>query len=639
MKYLYVLKNLPLREVFLILYKLLPMRGRLLALLLLFFAPATWAQHGYPKVFQARYAGSVDLSKVDDKYSAQVLHLEMPEIEGDEENERLKETKEESAARFPRRKAGITAKITAAPSPIVARNFVADSNSGIPPDNYMAISRGYKAVSVINQIIAVHDANTGAYLYRKGLATFSSAIGLTGVNNYRFDPKIVYDPDADRFICVLLNGVNQYNYIVMGFSQTNDPAGVWHFYAMYGNYAGDTTWFDYPAIAMTKNEFFLTGNKIKFDSSWQAGFKETLIYQVRKSDGYSGATTLTYQIWDSISYNGRNIRCLHPVNPGDALAGPEQFFLSNRNFDILNDTVFLVRVPDTIGSGATTLNITPVISSISYGVPPDAREVDTNLALATNDGRILGGYIRGDEIQFVSASVYAPYGSSGVYHGVMRNVHSTPTLQGRIFAIDSLDFGYPNISYAGNQGGADQSIISFNYSGPHNFPAFGCIFFDGSSFSNLTTIKRGDTTIGQLAGRLQRWGDYSGSQPEWGAPGVVWTEGIFGRWLRRYGNYMAQIKSPYFTAVKQVEARKEVRVYPNPAMEIMSLDFTLLQSQQITFYICDANGRTVDRLTADWCREGKNQVQLNIALLAPGTYFVRGIGTSEKIMTQKFIKQ
>ena len=122
----------------------------------------------------------------------------------------------------------------------------------------------------MNSTIAVLNPNGGQMQQRKSLHLFASAAGLSPVgnqNNFKYDPKIIYDPEADRFIAVLLNGTNQFNWIVLGFSQTNDPAGTWNIYKLYGDYDADTTWFDYPAVAMTHGEFFLTGNKLEYNGS------------------------------------------------------------------------------------------------------------------------------------------------------------------------------------------------------------------------------------------------------------------------------------------------------------------------------------------------------------------------------------
>ncbi len=630
------------------------MRNSLFPIVFLFLiSVSSVAQQARVKQYKAPLSGTVVLRDVADKYSASVFNIEAPDVENDADMEKLREIKLQVKERFPLRESHTAdRKTTSVLQPILGINYVADSMSGIPPDNSSAISKDMKAVCVMNQNIAIHDANTGKMLYRKGLSTFSAAVGLNGSNDFRYDPKVVYDPVADKFITIILNGTLQYNYIVMGFSQTNDPAGAWNFYKFYGDYNSDTTWFDYPSISITQNEVFFTGNKIKYDSSWQAGFTQTLIYQVHKQDGYSGAATLNYQIWDSIGYNNKPLRCLYPLNPGDSLLGPNQYFLSNRNFDLLNDTVFLVQVPDTIGSSVTNLTVTPLVSSLSYGVPPDARQPDTSVTLATNDGRVLGGFIKDSEIQFVSTSVNPVKGNSGIYLGKISNFNTTPVLTGQIFSIDSLDFGYPNISFAGNFTGSNQSIISFDYSGPHTFPGFGAILFDGSNFSDLLKIKSGTVYIDKLPGKEQRWGDYSGSQPEWDSSGVVWVAGIYSRKDptsdNSYGDYMAQLTSPYRVVppvhgigvpeLSHVAATS--KVYPNPAWEFVSFDFIVDQEQAFSFLIYDVQGRVVDKLTDQYCRTGKSVIQFNIAPLVPGTYFLKAIGVKgEKIAVHTFIRR
>jgi len=613
---------------------------------ILFFCSNTaFGQQAKAKRFTATLAGKVVLGDVPDKYSATVSSLEMPDPDASAEQKKLQEIKELIKRRFPRQK-GVAQKTTSSVmEPTVALSFVADSIPGIPPDNYMAVSAGNKALSVINQTISVHDATTGAYLYRKGLNPFSASVGITGIvsDNQRYDPKVVYDPVADRFICVMLSGTNQYNWIVMAFSQSNDPTGGWNFYKFYGDYANDSTWFDYPAISITQNEFFLTGNKINFDSvSWKNGFERSVIYQVRKQDGYEGAASLTYQIWDNIQYNGQFLRCLYPLNPSDALLGPNQYFLSNRDFSTGNDTTFIVQVPDTIGSIDSIITVVPVVCPTSYGVPPDGRQPDTSLPLATNDNRILGGFIKDNEIQFVCTSVNPGNGNSAVYHGVIDNFTTTPVMAAQLFSIDTLDFGYPNISYAGTVGSSIQSIISFDYSGPGTYPGFGAIYYDGSNYSDMLNIISGDSTINMLGPGEQRWGDYSGSQPDWTTTGSVWVEGIFGKTNQQYGNYMAKLVSQYRTGVPVVlpGAATPSKLYPNPSFNFVSFDFNVAHQQLFSFIIYDARGREVEKILDNYCNEGRNVIQFNIAPLAPGTYFLKAVGTNgEYIPVHAFVRQ
>lgn len=601
----------------------------------------SYGQNARVSTHTAPLSGTVVLADVEDKYNAAVYSLESPLPDGNADRKRLYKAKEESANMFPYKKAATANKTTAIPAPVVVRGYVADSLVGIPPDNDMAMSKGDKLISVVNSAIAVTDDVSGKMILKRGLKTFSNAVGLQTVDDYRYDPKIMYDVDADKFIIVMLNSTNEKNYIVVGFSKTNDPGGAWNFYKFYGDYKTDTTWFDYPCVSITKDEFFLTGNKIRNNTSWQAGFKETVIYQINKNDGFNGAATLTYKIWDSISFNGIQIRNLYPVKGGNGFKGPEQYFLSNRNFDVQNDTVFLVKVPDVISSGNNNLDIKVLISPTKYGVPPDGRQPDTSATLATNDGRILGAFVEGDEIQFASACVAPVSGASGIFHAVIKNSATSPSFSHtQILSIDTLDFGYPNVTFASAPWLRGQSIISFNFTGPNTFPGMGAYMFDGSGYSAMTIVKSGVSSIKVLTGKQQRWGDYMGAQMDWDQMGSVWVEGIYGRTGNSYGNWMAKLNAPTLGIKEEKAQPTKVQVYPNPAFEMVNIDFELLQGGAVSFAIYDIQGKLVDKLLDYNCKKGANRVTFNIASLVKGNYLLKAVTADGQTATaQTFTKQ
>ncbi len=55
-----------------------------------------------------------------------------------------------------------------------------------------------------------------------------------------------------------------------------------------GKPINDTVWSDYPIVSQTKEDLFFTVNLLANGSSWEEGFREAVIWQIRKSDGYSG---------------------------------------------------------------------------------------------------------------------------------------------------------------------------------------------------------------------------------------------------------------------------------------------------------------------------------------------------------------
>ncbi len=438
----------------------------------------------------------------------------------------------------------------------------------------------------------------------------------------------------------MLNATNRNNYIVIGFSLSNDPEGAWSFYKFIGDYKNDTTWFDYPAIAITDDEIFLTGNKIKDNVSWQLGFSETVIYQINKQNGYDSAATLNYKIWDGINFDGKPIRNLFPVKAGWLPEGNEQYFLSNRNFDVQNDTIFLVKVPGTLSSGGN-LSVQALKSPVAYGVPPNGRQPDTSVVLATNDARILGAYAIYDEIQFVSTSIDTNNGSSAIFHGKISNYKTNPAIAHvHLISLDTLDFGYPNISFTGNGWGLNQSMITFNYTGPKDNPGLSAVLYDAKDYSDIVRIKTGQGSIKRLSGKDQRWGDYTGSQVDFNSLGSVWIVGIYGRADNQYGNWIAKLNSPVVGIKEQKAIQDKGTVFPNPVNTYLSYSFTLAEETAMHFAIYDVQGRKVHELISKKCKKGQNLVQFNTASLPDGTYILKGVSTTGKdIMTERFVKQ
>jgi hypothetical protein len=613
------------------------MRKYVSTLFVLFTFFRLWAQMPPTSYQKVALSCHVKLADVPDDFMASIFLDEAPFPGGNSDKALLKAVKEESAMRFPR-KSGKPSEKSLVPVPLVMASYDVHGGTGIPPDNYLAVSDSGRLASVINSSIYVYQADSGSLLYNKSLSGFTNGLGLSTINGYRFDPKVIFDPIANRFIAVVLSGTNQYSNVVLAFSQTADPAGVWNLYKLSGNPFHDSTWFDYPAIAITENEFFLTGNQLRYNSSWQTGFNQTIIYQVNKASGYAG-DSLEMNLWSDIDYVGRPIRNLHPVKGGGSIKGPEQVFLSNRNFAIQNDSIFIVKINGEIGTPACSLSITHALTDLPYGAAPGGRQKNTAKTLATNDGRVLGAFVEEDEIQFVSNSVDTLNGNAAIYHGKITGVNSgNYSITGTLISIDSLDFGYPNITYIEPGTGGYASIISFNHTGPNRFPGFSALYFDGTAHSDILPLKEGLTFIDRLSQVEQRWGDYSGSQRLWSVPGVVWVEGIYGKG-NAYGCHAVKIGSyNAYMNENEIVNSADLRVFPNPADQWMHIDFLIPESGEVRFVLRDMAGRQVGVILERNCQKGKNILTFNTHLLPSGIYFVSMELQGKMPLVEKFVK-
>jgi hypothetical protein len=517
-----------------------------------------------------------------------------------------------------------------------------------PNDNDVAISDSGFVVSVINTNIHIRNIVTNTTYQVKSLAAFTSPVNLL---HQEFDPKVLYDPDKDRFVLMCMVGfVDSTSKMVLGFSETNDPTGLWNLYVVPGNPLNNNLWSDYPMIALTEKELFLSVNLLTNNSSWQTGFVETIVWQFNKDSAYAGIS-LPSVLHSGIQFNGKPIRNLCPAKGGSKLYGPNMFFVSNRNFASQNDSIFLVNITDTIGAPGATVTTTVFIADQPYYFPPGGRQkTAVTQTLATNDARNLGAFYENNKIHFVCNSAHPQNSLVTVYYGVMDQPGTANTsVKAYFIPNDTADYAYPNISYAGSSANDHRAIICFDHSSPSKFPGCSVIKTDGlGNFSPIKSIITGTTYVNLLTSNLERWGDYMGSQRRYNNPGEVWISGYYG--YRYSGNYpyahgawVAQIfrDEDMFTGITNTlpEQKLETRVYPNPTNEFFVVDFSLSAPEYLSFELYDASGKLVTTLLRDWVKVPQNSFSFNPQNLQEGIYFIKISGSttqiSKKIVIQK----
>lgn len=525
-----------------------------------------------------------------------------------------------------------------------ASNFANPWDGSTPNDNDIAISDSGIVVSVVNSTIWIKNTKTNVVSPIKSLSAFTAP-----VNNYHqeSDPKILYDPKTDRFVFMCFTGfVDTTSKLIVGFSQTNDPTGNWNLYTLPGNPLNNHLWSDYPMLAFTDKELFLSINLLYNDSSWQTGFVETIVWQMKKDSGYAGLPLGSYLHHD-IKYNGKFIRNLCPAKGGSKLYSPNMYFVSNRNLALQNDSVFLVEITDTIGAPTQTVNITALKSNQSYYFPPNGRQTAPTQSLATNDARNLGAYYENGKIHYVHNTKNPANNLVSVYYGVIDNVQSvTPSVMGYIIPNDTVDFGFPNISYAGNSPTDHTSIINFNHTSNKILPGCSAIRADElGNFSPVLRIINGSRGINILTENLERWGDYSGSQRKYNTAGEVWVSGYYGY---KYNNFnpathaawVAQIgTTPISVSVNEKQTNETTTLlFPNPAQDNFSVDIHLDKPEYLTMQLFDAQGKLVHVLLKDWAKGKENRFQFSLKDIAIGVYFLKITGNFGTSISKKIIK-
>jgi len=580
---------------------------------------------------------TLDLQPVKDIWKPTLRKRELPKPHSGIEHHIKEQIKDSLGRLYPKNqilKKESKQSFVAAPG--LLRNFQGNSyNFFVPNDNDMAISDSERVCSVTNTTIWSKNLKTNIVY---GGYTLHSIMLSLGLQNEEFDPKIMYDPQENKFILVCLNGfTDQTSHVVVGFSQTDSTNGLWNFYALPGNPLNNSLWTDFPMMAITQQELFITGNLLYNDSSWQTGFNETIIWQINKNNGYTG-NPLNAQLHNNIFFNGGPLRNLCPAKGGSQLYGPSMTFLSNRNFSPGNDTIFMVTISDTAFAPGQTVTVDYLVANTAYHMPVDADQPFVD-KLAVNDARILGAYYENGKIQFVASTLDTASGNDAIYHGIIQT-GAIPTITTNIYSVAGMDMAYPNISYAGTAS-SDSSIIVLLQSSSTVFPGAGAVLFDGSAYSPVTTIKSGISYVNVLIG-TERWGDYTGSQRKYDSPGIVWVSGGYGASASGHftHTWIAELSSTTASPVENLQGPVEnTSLYPNPATEKITVAFTNPVVQTLKMEVIDLSGKHTVVLFSGKSVQGPNEFSFSITDLAPGNYFIRITGDQTgPVAVQQFAK-
>src|SRR5207342_3128426 len=101
------------------------------------------------------------------------------------------------------------------------------------------------------------------------------------------DPKVLYDPYADRWMSsALAQPQSSASSVLIGVSQTSDPTGVWNLYRIDAD-TNNLAWIDFPSIGFNKDWIVVSGNM--FANFFSFGQATTVnIWAFNKTNLYSG---------------------------------------------------------------------------------------------------------------------------------------------------------------------------------------------------------------------------------------------------------------------------------------------------------------------------------------------------------------
>ncbi len=515
-------------------------------------------------------------------------------------------------------------------SPNVIKGFSANDYDGCyPPDNALAYSpvSGY-LVSVTNCQITYYD-KSGQIAYKKGLKAFFN-------NNYTaflYDPVILYDPQINRFIMVILHGTTpSVSKVLLCVSQSSNPLNGWWTYEFPGDPAGTGVWFDYPKLAVSDQEIFITGNQYDANDN----FSGAIIYQITKSPTTTGSN-VNYLYWTGLSGNPGT---LLPVSGASANYGPGIYLVSVNS---VADQIYLYDITDYI-SNNPTINAYSVNVSSNITIGGNAAQQGTSVLLDVGNTRALSGFYQNGVIHFVHNNEYASGYNGIMYHRITLNPLSDWS---QTFGATGFDYNYPSVAWIGKTNADKTAVINFVRSGSSIYPEHRVVICDDAgSFSSSVQVKAGTTYVdhnGNIsAGQTARWGDYTGITRDY-STNTVWIAGHFGThqapsYYNVFNSWLANIgRSDQPANLDTKEFAKNIEVFPNPAPRYFRIKFKLTKPEFLSVDLYSLNGKRIQTLLQDKVKPGTNVFSFDTTPLAPGEYFLQIKTSNEIIKNEKII--
>ncbi|MBI3406409.1 MAG: hypothetical protein HY046_13225 [Acidobacteria bacterium] len=423
-------------------------------------------------------------------------------------------------------------------SPATSTNFLAGDDNGfdIPPDTHGAVGPNHLVVA-LNSDIKIQD-RLGNQLSSVTIDTFWTPAGANGT----FDPRVLYDPFADRWIMTATSDARlATSSVLIGTSQTNDPTGNWDLHKIDGD-AANLAWVDYPTVGFNKDWIVVCANMFTITNDT---FSNENIWVFTKSTLYSGTATFR-KFTDTISSGT-------PAVTLDNNLGTLFFVKSfNGNF---NGQGFLSlgTLTGTVGAEIYT----SAQPGIQIGVPnpwtsfQPGGDFAPQMGIAVNinagDARILNVVVRNNSI-WAAHTVFLPAGAPTHTAAQWWQISLGGTVQqfGRVEdPTGNIFYAYPTIAVNSQ----NDVLLGYSSFSATQFASANYSFRAGSDPANTmqqdASLKAGVALYNKtLGGSSNRWGDYSATLVDPMNDRDLWTIQEFasapplfgqGRWATWWG--------------------------------------------------------------------------------------------------------
>ncbi|HEV2860923.1 MAG TPA: hypothetical protein VGX48_07960, partial [Pyrinomonadaceae bacterium] len=275
----------------------------------------------------------------------------------------------------------------------------------IPPDSAGAVGPTH-LVNVVNSSIEIYT-KTGVRTLRQSLKNFFASAPSPPQTN-TFDPKVIYDQYANRFIVLTMERIeaagatpNQ-SRVYLAVSDDSNPNGTWFMNTLVTEEVINTreTWADFPGLATDSEAVYFTTNQFGHNNQTQTTFQGQRLWIIAKAPWYAGGAPVNTRYNPTALANaqpgteGAVATTMQPTHMyGDTPGGLGTFLLAYGGLsDGVNNYVQVIRVDNPLAPTPTFTVRFSIVGTraaddaTNLALPP-APQKGTNRTIATNDRR------------------------------------------------------------------------------------------------------------------------------------------------------------------------------------------------------------------------------------------------------------
>lgn len=423
-----------------------------------------------------------------------------------------------------------------APSPGAGFDSLSAGNV-VPPDPEVAVGPSHVVV-VVNSRYAVYDKSGTLLAGPSSLDIFfSSGGGTPGCVGGVFDPNVLYDEEADRFILGVDGGGASYCIAV---TTGSSPTGSWNRYAFATDFGG--AGFDFPHAGVGRDAIYMGANQFPCLFSGCL-FIEGRVYAIDKWAMYAGepAAVVTRPTGsDASTPQPANLHgYLQGTWPAD---GPHYIFTEVYDgavhtlwaWDDPFGTNQLERVADLDLEAA---------SGVTAAFPPLAPQLGAATLLESNDWRGLDTEYRNGRLWMTNSIGCNPGGGTvSCVRWAEIDPQAPAVLQAGVFATSGEHRIFPDLAV----NHCDGMAVGYTKTGSAMYPAIwatGRVREDApGEVGAEVELRAGVTPYSAFDGSPYRWGDYTGM-----------TADPDGLTLWYYGEYAPDVAGSWGTHVRSLE--------------------------------------------------------------------------------------